>query len=74
MKQMPYKTGNSVHDQNVAASELAFQNAQPFANQAAAKAADLLRLQTIVTSGQQNGVSVVNQMTALKSLQTTGSA
>jgi hypothetical protein len=71
---MPNATGNATHDKNVQAAELTYQNAQPFANQAAAKAADIARMQAIVTSGQANGISVVNQMTALKSLNATGAA
>jgi hypothetical protein len=73
---MPYKTGNAAHDANVQAAELTYQNAAAggFSSQSAAKVADIARLTAIVQSGQANGVSVVNQMTALHSLQTTGNA
>jgi hypothetical protein len=71
---MPHPTGNSTHDKNVQVAEQAYQNAGPFTTQAAAKAADISRLQAIVTSGQQNGVSVYNQLVALRSLQTSGAA
>jgi hypothetical protein len=72
--EMPYKTGNSTHDANVLAAELTFQNAGPFSTMAAARAADIARLIAIVNSGVVNGVSVVNQATALHSLMTTGNA
>jgi hypothetical protein len=71
---VPNPTGNKNHDAAVLAAEQAYQNAGPFTTQAMAKAADLARLQAIVTSGQQNGVSVVNQMTALQSLLKGGNA
>jgi hypothetical protein len=48
---MPNPTGNSQHDKNVLAAELAYQNAGPFTTQAAAKAADIARLTAIVNSG-----------------------
>jgi hypothetical protein len=71
---MPNPTGNKTHDANVLAAELAYQVAMPFSNQAAAKAADIARLTAIVNSGLANGISVANQQTALRSLQTTGAA
>jgi hypothetical protein len=73
---MPYKTGNATHDANVQAAELTYQNAAAggFANQAAAKTADINRLTSIINSGAANGISVVNEQTALHSLMTTGNA
>jgi intracellular sulfur oxidation DsrE/DsrF family protein len=76
---MPNKTGNAVHDANVLAAELAFQNATVVAygatlSAATVKAADIARLQAIVNSGLANGVSVENQRTALRSLQSSGAA
>jgi hypothetical protein len=72
--QMPSPTGNKNHDAAVLAAELAFQNAGPFTTQGAARAADIARLAAIVNSGAANGVSVVNQATALRSLLTSGNA
>jgi hypothetical protein len=72
---MPNPTGNSQHDNNVLASELTYQNTMAtVTTHAAAKTADIARLSAIVASGQANGISVVNQMTALKSLNPTGAA
>jgi hypothetical protein len=74
MMQMPNPTGNKNHDAAVLAAELAYQNAAPFPSQAAARTADIARLTAIVQSGLANGISVVNQQTALRSLQTSGNA
>jgi hypothetical protein len=76
---MPNPTGNKIHDANVQAAELAYQNATAVAygsllSAATAKAADIARLQAIVNSGLANGVSVENQRTALYSLQSGGMA
>lgn len=69
---MPNPTGNKNHDANVLAAELAYQNAMPFASQSAARTADVARLSAIVSSGQANGISVVNQQVALQNLQKGG--
>jgi hypothetical protein len=76
---VPYKTGNATHDTAVLAAELAYQNAirVPYGSilsAASAKAADIVRLSAIVLSGQANGISVLNEQTALTSVQTTGAA
>jgi hypothetical protein len=76
---MPNPTGNKTHDANVLAAELTYQNATVVAygavlSAATVKAADIARLTAIVASGQANGVSVENQRTALKSLQSSGAA
>jgi hypothetical protein len=73
---MPYKTGNATHDANLVAAELAYQNAAAggFASQSAARTADINRLTAIINSGVANGISVVNEQTALHSLMTTGNA
>jgi hypothetical protein len=66
---MPNKTGNAAHDSNCQAAELAFQVAIAGSpTQAQARAADISRLSAIVASGQANGISCVNQATALQSL------
>jgi hypothetical protein len=76
---MPYPTGNAAFDAAVLKAELAYQNATavPYGSILSAgfaKAADIVRLSAIVASGQANGVSVLNEQTALTSIQTTGAA
>jgi hypothetical protein len=72
---MPDKTGNKAHDDAVQAATLVYQNAIAVAiTQAQAHAADIARLTAIVNSGAANGVSVENQRTALRSLQSTQNA
>jgi hypothetical protein len=74
MNEMPNPTGNLTHDKNVLAAELAYQLAGPFTTQAMARTADINRLTAIVQSGQANGISVINQQTALNSLMKSGNA
>jgi hypothetical protein len=74
-KAMPDKTGNKAHDDAVQAATLVFQNAIAVATtQAQAHAADIARLTAIVNSGIANGISVENQRTALRALQSTQNA
>jgi hypothetical protein len=76
---MPYATGNKAHDTAVLAAELVYQNAVAVPYGAVlsagfAKAADIVRLSAIVASGKANSISVLNEQTALTSIQTTGAA
>jgi hypothetical protein len=70
---MAYPTGNQSYDAAARVAELAFQNAQPFANQGAATAASVARLQAQISAGQSFGISTINQQSALNAIRATGS-
>ena len=71
-----YRTGNVTFDNAVLAAELTRQNALAVAGltAAAAHTADVNYFTSVVAAGLANGISVVNEQTALHSLQSTGNA
>jgi hypothetical protein len=70
----PGYSGVGAHDTNVAAAELARQNAIVAAagNQSSLKAASIAYHQAVARSGLANGVGVESNMTALRGLGLTG--
>jgi hypothetical protein len=71
-----YRTGNATFDTAVQAAELIHQNALAVAGLTAAQAhtADVNFYTSVVAAGLANGISVVNEQTALHSLQGTGNS